>query len=310
MIKPGFKVEYLVPQSFAPSTYGRSGVTYRVFNLHNPPYKMVYSMDGVGFSGKELSTVRIPYQHGNSIIGMKLSPRVIKLGFKQVFRCKKDYDEARNFLFDTFRENRWETDFPYLNTLRFKWLEDGVYITRNIDVYFSGGLDLDRPRKNEWNEFSFDETIEFTAPYPLFYDPEEITTASLTWGTSTLPLYEPFVFGAKESSTTIVYSGTWESFPKILLTGPVSNISLIHETSGARINFEGTVVTGDKVLIETGYNARATGYYGEDFISYVSGDLSSFSLLPSPQTNVIRVYVDGVCSGLINLIYKTWYRGI
>lgn len=301
MIKPGFRLDFVTEDG-------------RVFTLHNPPTKAIVGMRGFGFSEMGPTTIKYPYQHGSTLLSKKLDPRKLDVTLRISKDCYDEYQVLRAYLLDTFRENRSYTHNPSLAHLIYYYVDNGVYRTREIDVFFSGKMTLDRPQAQSWDQFSFTETLEFVAPYPVWYDPTEVTTTFSTWTTeATLPITAPYVFGCKRSSANITYLGTWETFPKIRLEGTFTNISVINADTDQRIDFAGN---GSSVTIDlqTGPQLYAENYYThENYLANFSGDLTSFCLQTSPPVtaNTIQVYAEGMSTtGKVYLIYKTSYRGI
>lgn len=305
-LKPGFKLEYVIPDVLTTVPYEGSTYSTKRFMLHNPPSKTVLGIEGIGFSEKEFSTIRLPYQHGNSLLGLKLQEREISVTFSLVTNCKKEYEDTRTLLLDTFRENR-NPDFTKLNILLFTYYDNVNYITRAIKVYYSGGLKLDKPISDTWDSFSFRETVTFKAPFPVFYDPTLVSSTFTFASSSALPVSLPYIFGSYKAVEVVNYTGTWETFPQFLFTPPLNRIRIVNETTGKEIILEQSL-TSSTILLQTGYKAYAKSYSGEEYTQYFSGDLESFSLLPG--SNTIRVYSDSVCNGSLGMRYYKNYRGI
>jgi hypothetical protein len=299
MRKPGFKLDFVT----------EDGVT---FTLHNPPSKAVIGLKGFGFSNMEPTSIKFPYQHGERLLSKKLEQRTLEITLRITKECYNEYLTLREYLLATFRENRSYTYNPTLQHLIYRWVDNGVYKTREIDVYFSGKMTLNRPEADAWDQFSFTETIEFIAPYPIWYDPTDTTVTFNTWeAEAVLPMVWPFIFGCKHDIETVVYDGTWESFPSFQFVGVISNVTILNVSTDQRIDFAGDTSYGT-VVLQTGPNLSAT-CSGEDVLSLFSGDLSSFVLQTAPPTtsNIIRVFVEGIStSGTVVMNYKKAYRGI
>jgi hypothetical protein len=301
MRKPGFKLDFVT----------EDGVT---FTLHNPPSKAVIGLKGFGFSGMEPTSIKFPYQHGERLLSKKLDPRTLEITLRITKECYNEYLTLREYLLATFRENRSYTYNPTLQHLIYRWVDNGVYKTREIDVYFSGKMTLNRPEADAWDQFSFTETIEFIAPYPIWYDPTDTSVTVSSWTSeAVLDMAFPAVFGCKYGSATINYVGTWESFPRFRFSGSFTNISIINVDTDQRINYTGagSLVTLD---LQTGPNLYARNIYTlDDYLKYFSGDLTSFSLQPSPPVtdNTLSIYAEGLSTtATVSIYYKNCYRGI
>jgi hypothetical protein len=140
------------------------------------------------------------------------------------------WDNRANFL-DYLRMNRYSGAFQR-GILR-KILPDGS--KRDLNVVIEQGPEFAARNVDEWDEWSFTETIRFIAHDPIWFDPNEIVTLFPT--TLEDELVFPFtifgddltgnglVFGTGVvNEVTTLYAGTWFSYPVIVIEGPASGL--------------------------------------------------------------------------------------
>ncbi|MEU0624972.1 hypothetical protein ABZ329_29445 [Streptomyces rubiginosohelvolus] len=137
--------------------------------------------------------------------------------------------------------------------------------------------------------------LEFIATDPGFYADEETTTEIplgwLTGGGFAAPVVAPIFV---QSGTTAAdrpgwahNHGTGHAWPVIRITGPVANVSVIHSTSGRRLDLPTLNLTADQwVQIDTrpGYRTvtRENGGNASTLLSAASR-IDLFSLPPGPS---------------------------
>lgn len=80
-----------------------AGATYRVWDLTS----LLMSEQGLAIPPVNYLTQRGPYQHGDTVVGMRLEPRVIQLVLSKRFITSQDYHASRQ---------RWIADLSSINT--------------------------------------------------------------------------------------------------------------------------------------------------------------------------------------------------
>jgi len=306
--KPGIRIVYTTPD-------GNS------LDLHNPPERTVINHSGLGLSDREVSTVQRVFQVGRTALSQNLVPRQIDLTLRYNGYGRNDFLDKRVQVINFFRENRSALSQMELGTLTFYYHHNKVYTQRAIDVYLQTGGLLDPPRAGVWDQYAINDTFSFIAPYPIFYDPAYTTVTPsmlehLVLGTG-LERYEfPFILGAYKSAvSTITYTGTWAALPVIELNGSVSNVTIRNVTTDTRLDFAGSVGSGDTVTITiTPDEILCVDSSGNSRLSDLYGDLNLFTIESDPLatggSNVVNVYAETVDGGTINIKYHNWYRGI
>lgn len=303
--KPNMRLELITPD----------GISY---DLHNPPNRVVWSMSGWGLSPREISTTKGPFQHGVSVMSQTLEPREIALTLRHNGCSFSAHKEHRSLYIDYFRENRSLLFSPEPSQLIQHYVERGVYKSRAVDVYLTDGFAFSPPNTGAWDNYAIQEELRFFAPNPLVYDPTLQThTASSFVEQLVLPVTFPFVLGAYQASGTITYTGTWETFPTIVVEGPAKNFSIINTSTDKRINYAGEIGSGSTLTFNLDYDYKtAEDDCGNSVLHNVTGDIGLFSLQCDPilsgGTNVIKVVTEGYDPSTteFNITYYIRYRGV
>jgi hypothetical protein len=278
------------------------------YDLHNPPKRSVVSVEGFGLPEQIINSTSGPYQHGESVLSYRLSPRRVDATIRHNACSPSKYWTYRDTLVDTLGLQRTDPNNPVEGVLRRIFYVDGVKKVRDLKVFLTEGLKFTAPPNDRWDQWGINEQLTFTAHNPILFDPTQITNTITGYGgegtppdmfTHTLifPFTFPFVLGNLTGSTTINYAGSWYEYPTIEIIGPTEDVTIYNETTGKYIRYLGPVNNGETVTINLSYGAKTvTGQYGEDLIGNIqSSDLGTFSLHPDPivanGTNVIRVYI-------------------
>jgi hypothetical protein len=232
-----------------------------VYNLHNPPDRSVLLYEGDGFPPVNFGTTRGPYQHGYSVTEGRVDARTINMTIRQN-GCDRDaYWALRRTIDGILRYNRTNLNNPQPGILR-RVTSDGLI--RDLDCYVSKGPLYSR-NGDGWDEFSFQESLKFTAYNPIFYDPT-VFSASVVDFTPTpafvqnliCPFSFPFLFGIDYTVITktfsLAYNGNWEEYPTIIVTGPATDFKIQHNELGTLISLNGfTIPAGVVVTFDLTY---------------------------------------------------------
>jgi hypothetical protein len=115
------------------------------------------------------------------------------------------------------------------------------------------------------------------------------------------------------------YTGTWQTFPLIYITGPMQGPVIRNLSTGEYIALDYSVSGGEVVTITLDYgNKTVTNNFGVNLIGIVTSDsdLATFHIAPAPEAvhgeNIIRVIGGGAIIGVtkVELWYYTRYIGI
>lgn len=254
-------------------------------------YKALLSEEGLGMPTIEYLTQQGPYQHGQSIVGYRLEPRIIQLLLRHNGISRSDFWSNRSELLNVLRPNRSSSGTSISGTLR-KTYVDGT--KRDIDVVSSGGPIFSARSLDKWDEWGFTEVLRFTAFDPTFYNPDKkiINWANMIItsfaGFLEFPITFPITFGTilSNKSSSVTYGGTWRSFPKITLEGPLNNVVITNESTGEFIKLNYAISVGETVTIDLPYgNKTVVNDQGDNLIGVVSYDshVASFHLAPEPE---------------------------
>lgn len=228
------------------------------------------------------------------------------------------------------RQKRWDNIGLMIDSIRMNRGGPGVILVvlpdgtqRAIGAWIQEGPAGEYTADSAQVAFDIRELLRFLAPYPVWYDPtSEVETFVVTPVDSCLPTCLPTCLGNGVIYTTvqIAYTGTFESFPTITITGPLSQPQITNITTGKSIELDYVVGAGEVVTIElTPYAATVTNNFGADLIGTVTNlnDLGSFSIVPEGLyvpggINEILVQGAGGLVGVtaISITYFTNYLGV
>ena len=291
--------------------------------LNGAANKFLLSFTGYGMSPSVYITTRGAHQDGSKFLGYYLTPRQLTLIYRSQECSREEFWTARTTLINHVRPNRGT---PPANELTLRKLLPGGEI-RDIKVLIQTGPRFEARQTTQWDEWSFTESLMFLAPDPTFFDPTAISTSLIASSSNNLIFPTTFgpgiglLFGGSDFDQTmnIPYVGTWEAFPTITLTGPMSSPTITHLGTNKVIDMKYDISAGEIVTIETAYGSKAiTNDSGTNLIGVVStvSDFDTFSIVPDPIVvdglNQIRINAgsptDAVSTFTVN--YNTRYIGI
>lgn len=288
-----------------------------VYNLHSPPTRAVLNMTGWGKPSQAFHTTAGPFQHGETPVSFRLTPRTIGLTLSHKYLSRSELYNGRSELLSQMGINNSSPNDPLPGVLRWHYIVNGVYTRRDLDVFTVRGLGY--APLDGWRQQDVQEDLEFTAFNPIIYDPT-VRTATINSFTSGLifPVIFPFVLGASYGTTNITYAGTWEEYPTITVTGPASGIYIENTTTGKKLRLDYMVSLGETVTFVLTYDHKSvTSSTGADLSEFLSddSDLGEFALQYDPIVaggiNTIVVYTIGATAGTTFVFtYYNRYYGI
>jgi hypothetical protein len=266
---------------------------------------------GWGMPVMDTYSLRSPGQHGDTWGGFALAPRIGSLSFRMKQYGLDAMYTLRTALLELFSPLR-----PSI-ILRFVTPEG----TRQFYCHYYGGLEMDWA-VGDWAAQAF--TVMLKCNAASCYDP---VGASWTFWASggpdkyEVPTVVPYQIGAGviDRSKTIVYPGSWGSFPTIRITGPITDPTIANETTGETLDFTGTTIApGDWFAINCGAGLKTVvDSSGVNQISKLTAasDLSTFHLAAAPEVvdgvNVIAVTGTGIGEPTkVDLSYFVRYLGV
>lgn len=272
----------------------------RIYNLHDPPQRAVLSMEGWGHPQVMLISGRGPYQDGESLLGVRLDAREIRMTVFHRATTRETFWTQRAALLDSLRTTRTDPNLPVTGRLRWTREDGSVY-----EVYCILGSAI--PFSQSPDGFGIRETVTFVASDPAIYDPNTYIH-TLTGFNAVNPQTE-----------NISYPGTMISFPTITITGPCDSIDITNTATSHTISISYGVSAGETVTIELTpdsksiYNDSNTSLFG--YLDVSSSRLYEFGLYPHPLAtngeNPILVDLPGAAAATTATIsYRRRYIGI
>jgi hypothetical protein len=138
------------------------------------------------------------------------------------------------------------------------------------------------------------------AANPTFYDPL-ITTVnfqlSASGGAFLVPTFVPTFFGGSTLDQTIVipYDGTYPDFPLLTVYGPITNLKIVNDSTGAKLDMTGySISTGDYYTFDLRYGRKLVYKNG------VVSDNRLFEITNDSQLATFSIEADPTVSGGLN----------
>lgn len=280
--------------------------------------RFLVSEEGLGMPPIEYIVQSSPFQHGETVVGYRLKARTIQLLHRRNSCSRDAYWASRANLIDILRPNRGVYGTISTGILR-RTLSNGV--KRCINVMIDQGPVFVSRSMEQWDEWSYQETIRFIAHDPTFYDPVEVSTNypfnpenQLQFSFSfPFILYSPAGIG---TNTWVTNSGTWIVYPRIVLTGPMEGIDITNMETNERIRLNYSIKEGEVVTINLAPGSKTvTNAAGTNLIGAISSDsnLSTFHLEPAPAVTggANRMYIGCTgTNGVSSIDFKHYNRYI
>lgn len=295
------------------------GVKYS-FNVPAAIGKWVLSESGYGTPPIEYVTQRGAQQHGDTVVGIWLRPRVVQLLIRANWCSREAYwlgrggkaAPLRQGLLNSIRPNRqFSLGGTQPGILR-KTLPDGTQ--RSLSVFITEGPRFEPDQIGRWDQWSYQEVLRFTAYDPVWFDPTETRlTFTNTQTELEFPITFPITFGSFDVTTNAITPGTWQTYPAIQIYGPITAPLVENLSTGQRIQLLTTLAAGEYVVIELSYgnksvrrfpgNTNAIGTLSTD------SDLADFGLYPDPIVagGYNSIHVSGSGANVNTHVLMTWH---
>lgn len=262
----------------------------RVFELITPhdPGRWVISFSGWGTPPIEYITQRGPFQHGVTPKDFFLRPRVIQMLIRHNFRDRDAWWDGRAAILNEIRPNRQASATAVVpGTLRMVTTDGSVF---DLNVFIQEGPRFEPRQSSQWDEWSFQEVLRFVAHDPIAFTPTPIEFLFTIVLDSDLvfPITFPITFGSGEVDLTpnINYTGTWLSFPVIVITGPLEDVRIDNVTTSEKLELSANVAAGRVVTIDTTEGVKTvTDDLGNNLLGILTSDsdLATFHIAPDPE---------------------------
>ena len=124
-----------------------------------------------------------------------------------------------------------------------------------------------------------------------------------------------FARSSFQQTTDVVYWGTVGAKPVFTITGPFTFVSISNDTIDTELELDYTAALGETVTIDV-LNLTAVNDAGDNLLQYLTGDLATWEISPSPQApdrvNEITAQLVGGGVGVsgISMIWRNRYIGL
>ena len=226
------------------------GATYNLSD--RAPFDVV-TVTGVGSAPVRRLSQRGPLQHGETDIGFRLDPRSINLVLAFAPATLALADAARDTLARIFGPRQ---SIP----VQLRYTRDDAAV-RQLDCYAVGMVDMPVTEEDRIGVLQR-VAVQLQASAPAWYDPEQksLRVAGSIAGTpSSVPLAMPWVVGGASvaGSYAVSYMGTFDEYPIIVVTGPITDPVITNTTTGDALSFVGTTIAnGDSYTIDLRYGFK------------------------------------------------------
>lgn len=213
----------------------------------------VVQFDGFGMPPVRRITQRGPLQNGDTDVDYRIDARTIRM---LVFgkNVSGNVRSLRDQLMGMLK--------PGNDVINLRWEQSGI--VRQIDVHYSGGMNLP---STDWKEYSHNAAFEFRAADPTWYDPvgNSVQFAQVSGASG-------FVFPLMPSGANMFFNSTlvnvtqpialtdanaWETFPKIIVTGPITSLVITHQQKNEKIDFgSNAIIAGETYTIDLRYGYK------------------------------------------------------
>jgi len=270
-----------------------------IYELHVPSKvgRWLISQSGWGTPGIEYITQRGPFQHGETVRDYFLQPRVIQMLIRQDYCSRDAYWTGRASILNAIRPNRQTVPTAVNPGSLERVLPDGS--RRRLDVFIAEGPRFEPSQIGKWDEWAFQEVLRFIAHNPVIYDPDVQTVTFVSGSELVFPITFPIIFSSILDTGTAQYDGTWEEYPTIIITGPITGPAIENVTTGEVIALDYAVPAGRVVTISLNGDKTVVDDTGVNLIGTVipTSDLATFHLAPDPEAplgaNVLNAYGSG-----------------
>lgn len=245
----------------------------------------VRSVSGLGSARVREITNRGPAQHGDTFLDFRYESRKIQLVFDGLGTTEATWHDRRAELLRIFKPSRSLIQFRY---------------SRPPDRVYQWDCSVSIPPQYSSDDrigFNQRAVVELTCHNPFPYDPEGVSVPFALSGGGTgfvVPMVFPITFGSSTLNVTNTISlndvAAVESYPIIVLTGPINTPVITNNTTGDTLAFTTNLGGGTTYTIDARYGYKSVI---DQLGAIKTGDLSSTSDLATfnlaPGTNSITV---------------------
>lgn len=196
-------------------------------------------LDDLASPTKRLLEEAGPMQHGTTVLGYRYDARTLPVQVVLPASTMAEQYDMREALINTLS----------LNALKLRLTLPNSKV-RQSDCEYVGMLKIsDTTRKG----FTIKAAFSLRMPDPTFYDPSmqsynfEITAGDIS-NLTAVPLAVPVKIGTTTlaQSLTVLYQGNMDSYPTLLINGPVTDLVLTNQVTGEKLDFTGSTISAGK----------------------------------------------------------------
>jgi len=265
-------------------------------------------ISGLAMPPLEHRTSRSPFQHGETLLGTVLRPRVVQISM-HLRGCDRPQMWA-------LRTQVIELLNPLLGQFKFQVLFDDGNIYELWNVVFDAGFDAGTVDQIQPETQRI--SLRLIAYDPVWYSPQQIVEISggeiEPW--LVFPMAFPIMFNVADALSEIVNvvnSGNWISHPTVIFQGPMEGPIVENLTTDEKLELKYAIIAGEIVTINTTPGVKTvTNGSGDNLLGYLSSDsdLGTFHLDPSPLAplGVNEIYFSGINLGGVGQARIEWYN--
>lgn len=259
-----------------------------------------------GLRASDLSNVPVTYetargygQHGESVLGWHLTPRVIRFQWTDDALTRNAWWTRRQTIINRLRPNVGKVTYRIT-------LPDGN--RRDIDGWLQSGLDLG----GSDDGLGLSPSFQLSCPDPAFYDPAEqsVTFTATDWDDLGFPIGFPIAFGGGYifASAAVNYTGTWRSYPTFTITGPYTWMRIYNVTTGKGFRLTVAKLASDTITIDLSPgNLSVQDQDGNPLFDEVDGQLANWYLAEGQTNNVVISSYEDDANTSVTMSYTRRY---
>lgn len=273
--------------------------------INNDDPSFLLGDTGLGMPPIRQITEQGPFQHGETLLDVRLQPRYFTLilglfagNFSQHFEKRRETIE----LFKHLHDEPIEFEFQ---------LDNGD--VRQIDGHFNSDLSFPSTSR-QWADQEV--SVEIYCPDPTFYNPvEDIISVSVPPGGGgwTVPMPVPVAVGTSTLDVieSVNYGGSWLAYPLITIVGPLTEPKIENESTEDKLEFKAltSIGAGQQRIIDTRYGIKTV--VDENGVNKIAeltddSDLATFHLSHRVAGGVNDIRVTGSGADANSRVYIRW----
>lgn len=242
-------------------------------------------------------------EHGGRVSNQLYGGRLITLRGQAYATTPAGYEALRRSFMSYFRIQKTSTGKPLPRSLKFTTLDD---LALQVDCYT---VKMPKFQRTEVTSGKF--ILNLYAP-DFEIKAQALTASNIAvpiGGGVAYPVIYPVVYGAETGGTLIANNnGTCETYPTVVLNGPLNNPIITNTTLGRSIELNLTLTASDQIIIDM--RAKTIVQNGStNVISYISSGSRYWWLEPGANTITFRTSSTSD-TGTAQLQYRDAYLGV